>query len=248
MLFLENIHKKFDDNIILKNLSIDVQRGKIVGIIGPSGCGKSTILKIVSNLEKYDSGTINKKFNNLGYIFQEPNLLKWYTVYENIDIILKDKIKDKNIREKTINESLKKVELLDHKEYYPAELSGGMKQRVSIARALAIDPELFLMDEPFSNLDFRLKVNIIKDLINIFEKNNSTGIFVTHDYREAYLLCDEINIMSSYEGMILEKIIIRSDKKMRNFRSREYHLLDDKIHKCNFKKNRRCNKKSKMLS
>ncbi|MGM0641754.1 MAG: ABC transporter ATP-binding protein, partial [Thermotogota bacterium] len=123
-----------------------------------------------------------------------------------------------------------------------------MKQRVSIARAVANDPDLFLMDEPFSNLDFRLKVNIIKDLINIFEKNNSTGIFVTHDYREAYLLCDEIYIMSSYEGMILEKITITSDKKIRNFRSKEYHLLDDKIHKCNFKRNRRCNKKSKLLS
>ncbi|MGM0641674.1 MAG: ATP-binding cassette domain-containing protein, partial [Thermotogota bacterium] len=158
MLSLENIHKKFDDNIILKNLSIDVQRGKIVGIIGPSGCGKSTILKIISGLEKLNKGEIKKQFNNLGYIFQEPNLLKWFTVYENIEIILKDKIKDKNKRKKIIKDSLKKVELMNYKEYYPDELSGGMKQRVSIARAVANDPDLFLMDEPFSNLDFRLKV------------------------------------------------------------------------------------------
>jgi ABC-type nitrate/sulfonate/bicarbonate transport system ATPase subunit len=246
MLEMKNVGKNFNDNVILKNFNIAIPKGKIVGIIGPSGCGKSTILKIISGLEKSNRGIIEKNFNNLGYIFQEPNLLKWYTVYENIEIILKDKIKDKKEREKIINDALEKVELLNYKRYYPDELSGGMKQRVSIARALAIDPELFLMDEPFSNLDFRLKVNIIKDLIDIFEKNNSTGIFVTHDYREAYLLCDEIYIMSSYEGTIIGEISLITDKKMRNFRSNEYYLLDEKIHKCNFKK-RRCNKKSKIF-
>jgi len=231
MLTLFNVTKKYYDNVVLKDFSLNVEKGKIVGIIGPSGCGKSTLLKIVSGLEGYNEGEVIKNYKRLGFIFQEPTLLNWATVFNNVEVVIKDRIKDPLLRRKKVEEVLDRVEMLRFKNYYPPELSGGMKQRVSIARALVIDPDFLIMDEPFSNLDLRLRINIIKDLKRIFEDKNITGIFVTHDYREAYLLCDEIYIMNIFKGKLVEKMTITTNKDNRCFNDEEFYNLDEKVKK-----------------
>lgn len=243
MLQLSNITKKYNENLVLEDFSLNIENGKMIGIIGPSGCGKSTVLKIIAGLEKFDKGKIIKNYKKLGYIFQEPTLLNWATVYNNVELVIKDKIKDSLYRKRKVEEVLDKVEMLKYKNYYPSELSGGMKQRVSIARALVNDPDFLLMDEPFSNLDLRLRFNIIMDLNKIFQNENITGVFVTHDHRESYLLCDEIYLMSKIKGKLLEKITVDENRDCRYFNNKNFYNFEKRILRQHLNLRKRYNKK-----
>lgn len=197
MISLQNIDFKYDNSneLVLNNLSLDVEKGKILAIIGASGCGKSTILRIIAGLEKPQSGNvfINGKDvsntptenRNVGFMFQEYALFPHMTVYQNILFGLK---KD-NGRVKEIATIVGIEELL---ERYPHELSGGQRQRVALARSVAYEPSVLLLDEPFSNLDTDLKDHIRIDLLKILKKLEITTILVTHDKEDAEVLADEV--------------------------------------------------------
>ena len=196
-------NKKKKQKIVFENLSVEFEEGKIHCILGTSGCGKSTLLRTIAGLENYESGEIifNDKKKSLAMIFQENNIIPWLTVFKNIEFsyishIKHQKIKiDKNVRDEQINDLLKKYDLLHYKDYYPFELSGGLKQKVAIVKTLITNPDIILLDEAFSALDFVSK-NMIHDLfISSFSKKQFTSILSTHDIREAVKLGDYIHLI-----------------------------------------------------
>lgn len=221
-----NLTKKFDKNHVLENISFKLEKGEVICFLGPSGCGKSTLLRIIAEIESFDSGEIINNAAHTAFIFQEGRLLPWLNVAQNIELVLKDSLFDKDKIDEIINNVLENVGLREHKDYYPAQLSGGMKQRVAIARALAIKPELLLMDEPFANLDFPLRLDLIRLISRIFSQKTMGGIFVTHDSREAVLMGDKIMIMTENPAVIESTIEITIPKE-------ERYLESDEISKYN---------------
>lgn len=217
----DKLNKQFGSEQILKDISFKLEKGEIITFLGPSGCGKSTLLRILADIEDYDSGKIINNASHIAFIFQEDRLLPWLNLKENIELVLKDHLKQqKEIEDKTAD-VLGAVNLAKYYHYLPKELSGGMKQRGAIARALAIEPELLLMDEPFANLDFPLRLDLIKLLSKIFAKKRMGGVFVTHDSREAVLLGDKIMIMQDNPGRIESSIEITIPKEERYLESNE---------------------------
>ncbi|WP_126993742.1 ATP-binding cassette domain-containing protein [Thermosipho globiformans] len=198
LLKLENVSKNFRKLCIFKNINLSISKGEKVALLGPSGCGKTTLLRIIAGLENAD-GKIEKNFDKIGYIFQEPRLIPWKTIYENLKFVSEDSKKIDNI--------LKSLKLYEFKDYYPIKLSGGMKQRVNLARALLIKPELLLLDEPFSSLDIHIKWNLIKDLNTQIDKNHITTILVTHDLKEALMLSDKIYVLSNRPAKIIKEFL-----------------------------------------
>lgn len=165
-----------------------VYEGDAVAIVGPSGCGKTTLLRIVAGLERPDSGTIKRFFNRLGFVFQEDRLIPWYDVWRNLEFVCGD--------ERKINRVLEQVGLLDFAHYKPRQLSGGMRQRLNLARALLVEPDLLLLDEPFRSLDTPTKMRLMDDLSRLLESVKVSYILVTHDVREALRLAKRIYVMS----------------------------------------------------
>jgi NitT/TauT family transport system ATP-binding protein len=198
LLKLENVSKNFGKLCIFKNISLSISKGEKVALLGPSGCGKTTLLRIIAGLEDAD-GKIEKNFDKIGYIFQESRLIPWKTIYENLKFVSEDSKKIDNI--------LKSLKLYEFKDYYPIKLSGGMKQRVNLARALLVEPDLLLLDEPFSSLDIHIKWNLIKDLNTQIDKNHITTILVTHDLKEALMLSDKIYVLSSRPAKIIGEFL-----------------------------------------
>lgn len=203
---LININKSYDGLSIFEDFNIEFQEGKISCILGPSGCGKTTLLNIIGGLIKVDSG-IMEGFDgkSFSYIFQEPRLLPWKTVEDNIDFVLSRELSYSERKEK-IEYLLKLVELEDYANYYPSQLSGGMSQRVSIARAFAVSSQIILMDEPLSGLDQSLKQNILKHFKEIWAKDRRTVLYVTHDNDEATILGDEMFVFSKAPVKILSHL------------------------------------------
>lgn len=188
---LIDISKQYNDEIILKNFSMKFIKNKITVLLGPSGCGKTTLLNIISGIDKNYSGEILVNVKEVSYIFQEYRLIPWLTVYENVDFVLKSYM-EQDERNKVIVKYLKLVNLYEHKNKYPGELSGGMQRRVAIARAFAYKSELLLMDEPFIGLDKDLKQKIIKEFLQLWQYDKRTIILVTHDMDEANSMGDYI--------------------------------------------------------
>lgn len=182
---INNINLSYNDNIIFKNFSISLHINKINIILGSSGCGKTSLLNIIA-----------KKIESPSFVYQEPRLLNHLNAYENINYILKDKIKNKNLRDKTIKEALTITNLIDNIHSKPNELSGGMKQRLSLARALAYNSDFLLMDEPLQGQDIKRNKELLDIIKNIQIKTNKTIIYVTHDISEALILGDYIYILS----------------------------------------------------
>lgn len=187
-----NLSKSYDKHVVFENFSLALREKEINCILGESGCGKTTLLNIIAQIDKEFTGQL-VGFSNLSfsYIFQETRLLPWYTVYQNLAVILSHEEDKENI----IETYLKLVGLIDYKGYYPYQLSGGMKQRLSIARAFAVKSDILLMDEPFKGLDPGLKKTLIEAFIDLWEQDKRTIIFVTHDIDEALLLGDDIYIL-----------------------------------------------------
>ncbi len=228
---LNNIHKKFNNLYVLKNLNMKFNRSKIISILGPSGCGKTTILNIISSMISPDSGeVIGFKNHNISYLFQEPRLLKWKTVYKNIEFVLNDKVIEKS-KSKIIDKYLDLVDLKKYKNFYPKQLSGGMKQRVAIARAFAYPSDILLMDEPFKSLDFQLKFSLINSFIKLWQINKPTVVFVTHDIHSALMLGDEIYLLSQKPTTIKHKIINNVPINERNLQNKELLHLEKKLYK-----------------
>jgi NitT/TauT family transport system ATP-binding protein len=211
ILIFDHVYMSFYDltkeTKVLKDLSFKIKEGNINILIGPSGCGKSTILNLVANIIKPTYGTITKP-NNIGYMFQKDNLLEWLTILDNVLIGLKiqKKLNDENI--KYAKDLLIKYGLKDFMESYPNELSGGMRQRVALIRAIVLHPKMLLLDEPFSALDWQTRIEVSNDIYNILKDLKITTIMVTHDISEAISLADNILILSDRPATLKEEIKI----------------------------------------
>ncbi len=200
--------KTFNGNQILAPIDMVLRTGEVTGIVGPSGCGKTTILRIIAELEKPTTGTITVSHPHArtAFNFQEPRLIPWNTVLQNILFVLNDTIGDRQEREERARAALDAVELSDYLGYYPDQLSGGMKQRVSLARALAFEPDIFLMDEPFAGLDYPLRMQLITLFNRLLGERSMSVVFVSHDTREITRLCDTVYILNGSPCSIRETI------------------------------------------
>jgi NitT/TauT family transport system ATP-binding protein len=208
----------------LNDVSFDIEQGEIVALAGPSGCGKTTALRIIMGLESASSGSVlasNKEVTGCGHdrgmVFQHAELLPWKSALENVKFALSMKGVPKADLDATAMRYIDLVGLSAAKDRRPHQLSGGMKQRVGIARALAIDPEVLLMDEPFGALDSQTRETLQMEVLAIHERTRKTIIFVTHDIDEAVLLADRVVVMD--RGQVKEIIPINIDRPRRDMRA-----------------------------
>jgi NitT/TauT family transport system ATP-binding protein len=214
-LAISGLGKSFGALQVLRGIDITVQRGEFIALVGPSGCGKTTFLRIVAGLESATSGQVlldGRKVNapggDRGFVFQSDNLLPWRTVFANAIIgrEIAGHVGPAD-RARTM-ELLKLVGLEGFEEYHPRQLSGGMRQRVNLARALAIDPEILLMDEPFSSLDAQTREIMQTELMRIWEEGRKTVLFVTHQIDEAVFLSDRVLVFARRPGRVRENVTI----------------------------------------
>ena len=200
---INNLHKSYSELTIYDDFSLQLKDRKISCILGPSGCGKTTLLNIIGGITEPDKGEMDyEKGSVFSYIFQEPRLMPWKTVRENIRFVLKN-IKLEN-KEEYIRRNLKMVGLEGFMDYYPHQLSGGMKQRVSIARAFIYPSNIILMDEPLKTLDPKLKWNLMKTFLKVWQRDKRTVVFVTHDVDEALILGEYIYIFSTPPVQVIQ--------------------------------------------
>ena len=207
VLKLENISKTYQakngEIEALKDINFSVKEGEFVSIIGPSGCGKSTLLSIIAGLENKSSGKIyideietEDVSSKIGYMLQKDSLLEWRTIYSNVIFGLEITHRKTKENEEYVKELLKKYNLYEFKDKYPTQLSGGMRQRVALIRTLAIRPEILLLDEAFSALDYQTRIMVTKDIYSILRNENITTVMVTHDISEAISMSDRVIVLS----------------------------------------------------
>lgn len=188
---IKNLYKVYGKNKIFYEFNMRFIKGKITIILGKSGCGKTTLLNLISGIDKNYSGNIIVRSSKIAYIFQEDRLIKSSNVFGNIAFVLKSILKKKDIEPEVLR-YLKIVEMEDYAEKFPDELSGGMKRRIALARAIAYNGDLLLMDEPFKGMDHELKQRIMKRLLKLHEERNNSIVMVTHDGDEAKVMGDNI--------------------------------------------------------
>lgn len=215
-MILKNIKKIYGDKVIFDNFDIEFEQGKITAMLGRSGCGKTTLLNVICGSVEY-TGEVERP-DKISYIFQSQRLVPNLTVYKNLEYVL-SYIRDKNEKNKRIDEVLKMVEMYEDKDKYPSELSGGMAQRASLARAFVYDAPLMLMDEPFKGLDVSLKKRIIDVFKRLYERDKRTVVFVTHDIDEALFLADRIIVLEEGGKLVYDKTLSvdRADRKAGDF-------------------------------
>ena len=193
---------------VLENITFEIAEGMFSSLLGPSGCGKSTILNLIAKLDRHTSGDISVNGNKIGFVFQQPRLLNWRTVTDNVALPLERDSSDKRGRRELAVKYLGLVGLSGFENYYPLQLSGGMQQRVAIARALVIDPDILLMDEPFSGLDEFTARKLRQELIRIWRETGKTIVFVTHSISEAVFLSEQILIVSQKPTTIFKRVTV----------------------------------------
>lgn len=215
ILEIEHMHKAFlvqgTPSVVLQDVMLNVHEGEFVSLIGPSGCGKTTVLRAVAGFSPASSGQVllkgepvTQNTGGVGVVFQSPNLLPWLTASQNVELALKQfGVRDKSERKDRAAQSLGEVGLGGALKKYPAELSGGMQQRVGIARALAHDPDVLLMDEPFGALDAITREQLDFQLLDFWEAKRRTVLFVTHSIEEAVLLSDRVICMKPNPGEVV---------------------------------------------
>lgn len=207
---------------VLNKLTFNVNKGEFLSIVGPSGCGKSTLLGLIAGFDKYEEGSITLKGKIISepgpdriMVFQDFNqLFPWRTVLENVLFPLKINKKEREIKKRIelAKEFLKMVKLEGFENYYPHEISGGMKQRAAIARALSMKPEILLMDEPFGSLDVQTRSELQSIIIELWKETEATIVFVTHDIEEAVLLSDRIIVMGKSPNSIRDIVVNNLDR------------------------------------
>lgn len=216
LLTLDRVGKSFPNGTVaLQDLTLDVHRGDFLSLLGPSGCGKSTALRLISDLTRPTTGQIqwhssddsaNSGPADIGFVFQEPTLMPWATVFENVFLPLRLKGHSRRSVTPEIMDALKRVHLDGFEKSYPRELSGGMRMRVSIARALVTKPSLLLMDEPFAALDEITRFKLNDDLLELWENSGWTVIFVTHSVFESVYLSNRIVVMAARPGRVFREL------------------------------------------
>ncbi len=216
----------------LEDINLSVARGEFFVLLGPSGCGKSTLLRIASGLEKEFTGVVNfgegLEPADLGFVFQHFALLPWLSIFDNISLPLVARAVDPFEIKKRTDAELKRFGLAEFAKNFPRELSGGMRQRVGMARALIARPKILFMDEPFSELDMFTADELRKELLGIWHENNMTIVMVTHLIPEALELADRIAVMSGSPGKI-EKVVENILPRPRQKRSPEFFHLEDEL-------------------
>jgi NitT/TauT family transport system ATP-binding protein len=246
-LAVEHISKVFEQrnelSTALSDVNMEVEEKEFLCILGPSGCGKTTLLRIIAGLETTTSGRViiggeevTGPDPKMAMIFQDYSLFPWRTVIENIAFGLEMRDVGKEEREKVASDYLDLVGLIEFGKNFPYELSGGMRQRVAVARALAIDPSVLLMDEPFGALDAQTRNMLQKEILEIWEKTKKTVLFVTHSVDEAVFLADRIVVLTSRPGKVKEVISInlprprdRTSPDFANIRRYVLSLIDEPV-------------------
>ncbi|NEQ38423.1 MAG: ATP-binding cassette domain-containing protein [Okeania sp. SIO3I5] len=203
MLILEDIYHKYKNNTVLNDINTHVKPGQILCLTGPSGCVKTTLLRIIAGLIKVTSGKVKNMFFQTSYVFQEPRLLPWFTTLENIAFGLKAKRIGKKQRQKIAIALARQLGIDKAANQYPHQLSGGMQQRVALGRALAVEPNLLLLDEPFSALDIGRRRDLQGLLLKLLSDRNMAAILVSHDLAEAVLVADKLIVLSPSPSQIV---------------------------------------------
>jgi NitT/TauT family transport system ATP-binding protein len=227
---LDGVYKHFrtpegHNLTVLDGCDLSVGEHEFVSIVGPSGCGKTTILRILAGLERQSDGSVlvegaEPGSGATGFVFQKSALFPWRTVRRNVAFSVDlaaarqsdPRLKDPAIRRERVDSLLKLVELTEFAGYYPHQISGGMQQRVNLARGLAIEPPVLLMDEPFSALDAQTREKLQRDLLGVLASVGTTTVFITHDIREAVFLADRVVLMSPRPGRVLETYTVNEPR------------------------------------
>jgi NitT/TauT family transport system ATP-binding protein len=212
---LKNISHNYGAVEVLRDISIDIPQGQIVCLVGPSGCGKSTLLRFLGGLERPSSGEVlqvgnppRNSLNPLTYVFQHFALLPWRTVEGNIKLVLEDHRLSAREMDDIVTDVLERTRLSDFRKALPKQLSGGMRQRVAISRALAVRPAVMLMDEPLSALDSQTRELLMDDLVSLWTRQPFTSVYVTHNLNEAVRLGHRVIVLSRRPGRIREIVDI----------------------------------------
>jgi NitT/TauT family transport system ATP-binding protein len=209
-LVIEKVSHHYDSLSVLHNFNLEVHANEIVVLVGPSGCGKTTILNLLSGHFAPAAGSITRN-GIVRTVYQQDGLFPWLTVAENISLGLRS-IEDANVREHELRELLQLIHMEDFIDHYPHQLSGGMRQRVELARAVAGESDILLMDEPFSALDYQARLRMRHELVRLLEKKPRTVVFVTHDIEEAAQLADRIFVLSKRPATICRELAVKSPK------------------------------------
>jgi NitT/TauT family transport system ATP-binding protein len=212
---VSGLTKSFGNLEVLRSIDADIANGEFISLIGPSGCGKTTFLRIIAGLDQASSGearldnrVVREPGADRGFVFQSDNLLPWRTVFQNAFLGLEIAGRVGEVERRRTLDLLKLVGLSGFEDYYPRQLSGGMRQRLNLARALAVDPEILLMDEPFSALDAQTREIMQTELMRVWEQGRKTVLFVTHQIDEAVFLSDRVFVFARRPGRIQEVVHI----------------------------------------
>jgi NitT/TauT family transport system ATP-binding protein len=192
-----------DGTLAISGFDMRVARGEFVSVVGPSGCGKSTLLRIASGLSDVTSGSMRRHADEIGYVFQDPTLLPWRTVQANVELFAELRHMSKDERRRRAADAIKLVGLSDFVRHRPRALSGGMRMRVSLARTLALQPELLLLDEPFGALDEITRERLNDELLQLYLTQRFTALFITHSVMEAVFLSTRVVVMSDRPGRVV---------------------------------------------
>ncbi len=228
---LSGIGHSYDGVEVLRNITLDIPSGKIICVVGPTGCGKSTLLRLIGGLERPTKGSVLQLghasedcLNPLTYVFQDFALLPWRSVAGNISLVLEDHGLKSAAKKEIINNVLARTRLTDFARALPKQLSGGMKQRVGIARALAVKPAVMLMDEPLSALDSQTRELLMDDLVKLWTQQPFTAVYVTHNLDEAVRMGHSIVVLSRCPGQIREIIHLEKPLAERRHGDGELHF------------------------
>ena len=232
---VRNLTKSFGDLLVLNDVSFDVKKGEFLCIVGPTGCGKTTFLNSLTKLYEIDKGAIlldgdpiDPRKHDIAYVLQEYSTMEWLTVEENIRFGLKIKKRSGPDVDAHVNEVIQLVGLEKYRGYYPRQLSASMLQRVVIARAFATQPSVLLMDEPYGQLDLKLKYILEDELVRIWERTGATIIFITHNIEEAVYLSSRILVLTNKPTTIKEEIV-NNVPRPRDIASDEFIALRSRV-------------------
>ena len=204
-------HNLEGETLALSQLSFSMSKGEFISIVGPSGCGKSTLLSLICGLMKPEEGTVELHGKQMGYMLQKDHLLEWRTIYKNIVLGLEIRHMLTTETKQKVQDYLTQYGLADFANARPSELSGGMRQRVALIRTLILEPDLLLLDEPFSALDYQTRLNVADDIGQIIRKEKRSAILVTHDLSEAISLGDKVYVLTQRPASIKRIIPLKFD-------------------------------------
>ncbi|MCH8568426.1 MAG: ABC transporter ATP-binding protein [Balneolales bacterium] len=210
LIHVQNVSHSFGNTTVLENVNLTISRGEFIAIVGPSGCGKTTLLNLISGYENPSSGSISRN-GKLRMVYQQDGLLPWLTVIENVGLGIRH-LRDAEEKNRQLKDAIELIGLEGFEQHYPHQLSGGMRQRVELARALTGESDILLMDEPFSALDYLTRIKMRNELVRLLKERPRTVILVTHDIEEAAQLADRIIPLTTRPATILTEKRIELEK------------------------------------